>query len=354
MIKRSNVKICFVLQESKHMSGWSRYANDLIAGARERGFETTQVALRGARSFWGVVSLFFRTIYLARDADILYAIDGWPYGVVAWCVASLLHKKLIIGAIGTYTIAPFYRWSKRFVARAYTCADIVIAISKYTRRRLLEHVPDARVVVITPGIAFEYWMTNNDSRRLSAKIISVGSVKSRKGYHVALEAFAIARKSVPGLRWTIVGNWGDRSYCRALKDRARELGVADAIGWYDGISDVDLEKLYKESSLFILLSENRGKHFEGFGIVFLEAAAAGLPVIGTRDNGIEDAIGPENGILVSQHDAQAAADAILIMLANEKHWHEASWASRIWAQSHTRDTMYAKLEKIYDSVCCHD
>jgi len=71
---------------------------------------------------------------------------------------------------------------------------------------------------------------------------------------------------------------------------------------------------YNASIINIVKSQG----FEGFGLVFLEAAAAGLPVIGTLGNGIEDAVKDYyNGLLVPQNDSQKTADAIIKILSDD-------------------------------------
>ena len=75
------------------------------------------------------------------------------------------------------------------------------------------------------------------------------------------------------------------------------------IEFFNRLSDEALSDLYRRAKLFILTSINEDHHFEGFGLVFLEAAAAALPVIGTFGNGIEDAVKDcYNGFLVPQNN----------------------------------------------------
>lgn len=342
------MRICFITYNPDPHSGWGRYADDIIAGARKAGHKIDVAFVHGRGP--GLVWATLRTITASRTADIVYAIDGWPFGVLAWLATRLWRNKLIIGAIGTYTIAPLNQaWTKRWVSRAYRDADAVVAISRYTREQLLKRVPQAKITVITPGIDIHQWRCEEDGVREQA-ILSVGAVKSRKGFHVTLEAFALARKSMPELQWWIIGSLADTRYVESLRRRAEELDVANAIHWYENIPDERLHELYCRASLFMLLSENRGDHFEGFGIVFLEAAAAGLPVIGTTGNGIEDAVGPENGILVLQQDVLAAAKAIQHIIIDRDRWDGLHRASRVWAQHHTLETMYTELEKVYASV----
>jgi phosphatidylinositol alpha-1,6-mannosyltransferase len=335
------MRILFITPTPGEASGYGRYAADVIAGAKASGHEVSVSVTRISIRDIG------RGVRRARHADIVYAIDGWPFGVVAWLAAGVWRRKLIIGAIGTYTVVPLRGyWYSPLVRRAYATADAVIAISSYTQGRLLAAVPSAKCVRITPGVDSRKWHTDRVSGN-AARVISVGGVKARKGHHTMLEAFALARKRIPRLTWVVVGGLGSRPYVEQLKMRATELGVSEAIEWAGEVSDVRLRELYTEGGLFVLLSENDDGRFEGFGIVFLEAAAAGLPVIGTLENGIGDAVGPDNGILVAQKDAATAARAIVALITDEERWQTMSKAGRAWAEGHDLASMHAAHEAVY-------
>lgn len=341
------MRICFIAPELGTKSGWGRYANDVVACARSSGHHVRTVSVGNGMLAMGLA--FLRGLWAARGCDVVYGIDGWPFGVLAWAISRVYGSHLILGAIGTYTIAPFNRPGIRpWMLRAYRDADMTIAISRYTRDRLLEKVPEAKVAVVTPGILFEQWRSERRETG-QPQLISVGGLKPRKGYLAALEAFAIARQRIPTLTWAIVASPEHDAYANRFRRRAQELGVADVIHLYEQVSDDELRRLYAVSRVFILLSENQNGRFEGFGIVFLEAAAAGLPVIGTRDNGIEDAVGG-NGVLVKQGDARAAAQAIVDLINDESRWESKSQASREWAAAHDRAAMCAAHERVYRSI----
>jgi phosphatidylinositol alpha-1,6-mannosyltransferase len=77
-------------------------------------------------------------------------------------------------------------------------------------------------------------------------------------------------------------------------------------------SDEELLDLYRQAGLFILAPYSESKNFEGFGIVFLEANACGVPVLTTRDGGMRDyVVDGENGILAESHDVDAIEAALI-------------------------------------------
>ncbi len=342
-------RILFVAPAVSTDSGWGRYAANLMNAARGCGYQAASIAVAGTRPlqlFRAVV----HTLSVSRGAEIIYAVDGWPYGAIAWVVAFLTRKKLIVGAVGTYTIAPFYnRYTKWVIRKVYESADVVIAISRYTADRLRKFCPEIRVTIVHPSIDVDAWLVPRNPMA-PPMILSVGAVKSRKGYLTALEAFTRVRKSIPGLQWCIIGSLADVGYVSKVRAQAQVLGVADAIEWAGVVSDANLKKYYSRASLFLLLSENEHNHFEGFGIVFLEAAAAGLPVVGTSDNGIEDAIGPNNGVLVGQKSPEAAATAMRRLLQDSEASQLMSGAGPEWARNFDTPVVSMRLKSILSKL----
>jgi glycosyltransferase involved in cell wall biosynthesis len=109
-----------------------------------------------------------------------------------------------------------------------------------------------------------------------------------------------------------------------------------------------LREYYLSSSLFLLPSVNEGDHVEGFGLVFLEAAAAGLPVVGTLNNGIADAVSNGyNGILVPQENPEATAKAICEILKDENRWQVMSSAGISWAGQNDLQKSVEKYVHLY-------
>ena len=97
-------------------------------------------------------------------------------------------------------------------------------------------------------------------------------------------------------------------YCKNIIRREKIRGVK----FLGTVDPARLDQLYREASMFVLLSQEVDRHFEGFGLVFLEAGAYGLPSIGSRSGGIPDVvIDGDTGLLVPPTDAEAAGQAMI-------------------------------------------
>jgi glycosyltransferase involved in cell wall biosynthesis len=351
---QSQMKILYLTDNLNHQNGWGRYASDLISSVENLGHKT--VVLTASRKLGATViskiinafALAVRVRKYSAKCDIIHALDAYPFGIIA-AIANIGRKnKLVITGQGTYAISAFYGHHFAWLLRwAYKKADGVIAISEYTKQRILENVDLAEVNVIEHGIDI-----NKFSRaRVSSPgkyIISVGALKSRKGYHVSIPAFALAKKKMPDLKYKIVGNQSDVRYFNDLKKIVVDYNIEKDVEFITGISDDELGSLYAGARLFILTSINDGNNFEGFGLVFLEAAAAGLPVVGTRDNGISSAIKENcNGLLVRQEDIEETSDAILKLLVNNDLDKKFSSYSYDWAGEHTLEIMANRYSDFY-------
>jgi glycosyltransferase involved in cell wall biosynthesis len=102
------------------------------------------------------------------------------------------------------------------------------------------------------------------------------------------------------------------------------------------VSDKELSRCYREATIFVLTPQEEKLNFEGFGLVYLEAGAYGLPVVGTRTGGVPDAIRDgETGILVEPGDVDGISAAILRLLTNPQELKRMGGANRTWSETLT-------------------
>lgn len=256
-----------------------------------------------------------------KKCDIVHALDGFPYGVIAAIASFGLGRKLVITAVGTGAVQAFCHPMRGALLRwAYRRADRVVAVSNYTKREILKYVPGLHISVINHAVDAEEFSSLLDAElseeenltieRLKPYLLSVGSGKPRKGYEYSFSAFARMGRRFPELTYVAVGYDKGTAMIGAL-------GIADRVSCFVGVRRQFLSALYRNAELFMLLPHEDRGDIEGFGFVFLEAAAAGLPVIGTRGSGAEDAVEHgKNGFLVEPKDAVSAADAGIKILSD--------------------------------------
>lgn len=353
------MKICYLTNNIDPKNGWGRYASDLIYGVKnagnnvvvlkeaDDGLDGFPILSRGA----GMIASALRIRKFVIDCDIVHVLDSYPYGIIALLSNLGLKKKIVITGVGTYAVAPLYHWKISFLLKwAYRRSDCVVAISRFTAGEIEKKTNLKEITVINPGISFKKFYKPRASSN-EKFILSVGTLKRRKGYHISIPAFALAQKKIPNLKYKIVCGPNDLDYFPLPKLIAQQHGVEKDVEFLNTLNDRELADLYSQAYLFILASVNNNHSFEGFGMVFLEAAAAGLPVIGTFGNGIEDAVdNGQNGMLVSQNNVEKTAEAIVQLASDQNKWHKMSEASYKWAEAHDNKFMIEKYLNLYKGL----
>jgi glycosyltransferase involved in cell wall biosynthesis len=191
-------------------------------------------------------------------------------------------------------------------------AVICTAISQDTKKRAedLHHI--TKEIVITPLGLVQTPVPTLDRHSLGLPetgvlAVSVGRLIPRKSYHVLLDAWRLV---MPEAQLVILGDGPLKfSLEKAVKAKGLEKRV-----WLLGFMDeVKKLQILQAADMYVSAAEH-----EGFGIVFLEAMEAGLPIVSVNEGGQTDFLAePTNALLVKPHDAQALAAAVN-ELANHK------------------------------------
>jgi glycosyltransferase involved in cell wall biosynthesis len=140
-------------------------------------------------------------------------------------------------------------------------------------------------------------------------ILSVGILVPRKGHDVLIRALG----RVQDLSWraVIAGSPLDADHAESLSRLIVDLGLSDRIALVGRVSGGDLARLYAEARLFALATR-----YEGYGIVFDEAMAHGLPIVTCAAGAVPDTVAPGAGLLVPPEDTDAFAGALARMLTD--------------------------------------
>jgi glycosyltransferase involved in cell wall biosynthesis len=202
-------------------------------------------------------------------------------------------------------------------------ADRVITTSEYCRRKIVEHynVPAERIGIVPEGIDLGVWekergkwddtLPIQNPKSKIQNILCVARQYPRKHIGNLIRAFALVHAWMPHVWVRIVGDGPEHSKLIAL---AEQLQIGDNITFTGSISDEAVKHEYTHCDVFCLPSVQ-----EGFGIVFLEAMAAGKPIVSTTAAAIGEVVQHgETGVLVPPGDVHALAGALLFLLGNNK------------------------------------
>lgn len=146
-------------------------------------------------------------------------------------------------------------------------------------------------------------------------VLHVARLVEKKGTRYLIDAFARLAPAVTDASLVVVG---DGPLLPQLKEQALALGIGGRVRFLGAQPHAAVRKLMREASVLVLPSVTASNgDAEGLGMVLLEAAASGLPVIGTRHGGIPEAVRDgQTGCLVPERDAAAIADALEPLLAS--------------------------------------
>jgi glycosyltransferase involved in cell wall biosynthesis len=288
----------------------------LVDAVRQLGTDVAMVTPRTLTPIYTVTRVLFNETlrwrkFAGAPGDATVGIDADGYAIAGRRRRPLPHIACIKGVLGdavrfesgaTRASMAFQSWLEAKHARR---ADLVITISEYCAARLEELYGVTGAVVVPELIDLTGWRelfsanpAAPDPRKFT--VLSVCRFYPRKRMEVLLRAAALLRARIPQLEIRIVGNGPE--YKRLLQIY-RDLRLAPTVQWLGNASMGTLAAEYNRADLFCLPSVQ-----EGFGIVFLEAMAAGKPIVAARAAAVPEVV--SDGVLVEPENPEALAEAI--------------------------------------------
>lgn len=253
---------------------------------------------------------------LALPDGLPIVIDGLAFGAMTdearslrdrHPLVALVHHPLALETGIDATTAEELRASER---TALGCARVVIVTSEPTATIVVRDyaVPRDRVTVIRPGIDRPVVSRQSRKHRHTVELLAVGAITPRKGYDRLIDALA-GLKALPW-RLTIAGDTTRNATALAnLQDVMVQAQVKGRVVIAGAVSNEELARLYANADVFVLASQ-----FEGYGMVFGEALAQGLPIVATTVGAAEEIVPPDAGILVAPNNVAALRDALRLVI----------------------------------------
>ncbi len=242
-----------------------------------------------------------------------------------------------------------FSWAMRRIGNG---VDHLTYLGEFTRRNisqaLTQRASDA-MVKIAPGIDTEHFAPRSDAAALRRElgladkkvIVSVGRLVHRKGQDRLIESLPEILTQIPQAHILFIG---DGPYKDHLVKRAEQLGVSPHITFIGRIQYAELPRYICVGDIFAMPSRSRlaGLEVEGLGIVYLEASACGLAVIGGKSGGAPDAVlEAETGFAVEGTSPAAIAQAAIALLsqpelsarmgARGREWILSQWQWSAWS-----------------------
>jgi len=242
--------------------------------------------------------LFGRSLRLAltHRFEAIHAFRALPEGLVAWWVARLTGHPVAIYAHGE-ELTTWRGCKHTAMVFALRHADAVIANSEFTRDQLVARgVAPEKIRLIHPGVDTERFRPGLPCDDLKARIglapqqkllLSVGRLSRRKGFDMVIRALPELLRQGLDVRYAVIGIGEDWDYLHAL---AQESGVAERVHFLGHVPAEELPRWYNACDVFVMPNREIEGDTEGFGMVFVEAAACGKPAIAGKAGGTGAAV----------------------------------------------------------------
>ena len=372
------MRIAYLTTGLAGTDGWGRYSQDLIHEMQRRGHLVLVLVWRQCAVAADQREVFGHPMrYLAnpiaswlaarRVRPLLNRFQPEVIHVIAEPYATVLAFVNTAGAAVVMTLHGSFAYlpaalsspMKRFVGRQlmwkiFAKADRVLPISAYTERTVLSQLPvqwrhrvQSKMIILPNAIDLRHFRPGPERKNDRQRILFVGHVSQRKG---VLEALAVARRYCEtvseNISFDIAGTTSrDNEYMIQVNKFIVGNDLQSAVTLHGSVSDEELLDLYQRADAFLMLPQSvRGK-YEGFGLVYLEANACGVPVIGALNSGAESAIKDGfNGYLVDPADTDAAVQRLADILARQSIRRQDCID---WAAQHSIETLADRLETIY-------
>ncbi len=302
-----------------------------LGGADRRG--------PGRFRLWMAAVGCIESLHRAQPFDVLHAMWADETGLVTGLAGQRLARPVVMSVAGGELVglrdigygSQLTRLGRWTVAQALARADHVLAASQYSRH-LLARVYAGAVSVVPLGVDTTLF-DRRDQPYDASRLVHVGSLMGVKDHGTLFRALT----QLPNLTLDVIGTGWERAGIVGL---AAHLGLAERVRFLGVVPHTALPAHYRGAALNVLPSRH-----EGQGMVTLEAAACGVPTVGTRVGLLPDV--PELGIAVPVGDAHALAEAIRTALAARGQWSESAYHA---AQRFSIRATAAQLVGIYRSV----
>jgi len=221
-------------------------------------------------------------LHRRRPVDLVHALWADEAGAVATVSARLVRRPSMVSFLGGElaripaigygaALGVGGRWT---VATALRLGDVVTAGSGMLRDSVAERRPHGTVALLPLGVDVTVFRPADVPRPDPPTVLFVGSLEPVKDPATALRTFAAVARQRPDLHLTVVGDGGLR---RSLEDLSAALDFAGRVAFLGGLPRAQMPEIYRSASLLLVTSRH-----EGQSMVAVEAAATGLPVVGTR------------------------------------------------------------------------
>jgi colanic acid/amylovoran biosynthesis glycosyltransferase len=282
---------------------------------------------------------------------LVHAHFGWA-AVDALPSARMLGLPLVASFHGTdVTVSSRTPRGQAEYPRLFGGVDRAIVSSHYLAGRLRELGYNDGVEIVPPGVDLERIRFGSAPRPDGPpRLLFVGRQVPVKGLDLLLRTLPSLVSRHPDVRLDVIGDGPDAEANAAL---ARRLGVGRQVRFHGALPHDEVLRAMRAAQVLVVPGRTTAEgQAEGFGLIAVEAQAAGLPVVACASGGLPETIAPEHrGELVQEGDHVALAERVSELLAEPGRWPERTAAARKWVEREFDwDLLVPRLGAVYESV----
>lgn len=266
-----------------------------------------------------------------ENIDIIYLHHVLPVGYVAWLMKKIKKIPFVVFSHGTdVEYATRSKWKRKMLGKVLKESEQIVFNSKNLKHRLLKVLPEYKnkssVLYPCPEQIFYDSISTEEINNLKAKyalegkkvMLAVGRFDEGKGHTHLIRMLPKILERVPNLVWFVVGDGPKKDFLLGEIQKRSLQSITRFIG---EIPHKELSKFYHLADLFVLLTHPDEGREEGLGLVFLEAAAAGLPVVAGKSGGVEEAVvHTQTGIVVDIYKGDESVIESIVKMLQDKEY----------------------------------
>lgn len=291
-----------------------------------------------------------------RGFDLVHSLFDFPYCVLAARAAKRARLPFIMGVQGTYGVWPLTLFPERYLLKwAFGRAKCITVPSRFTQDMIEKYAGRTYPFsIIHNGVNFARFQKSLDTSPVRARygdaaiLLTVGGLKERKGQDLVIRALPQVLRGGKKVVYLIVGEgkWG-----KYLRELARTEGVSDHVHFLGAKSGDELVSLFQACDIYVHTPKVADLHFEGFGIVYLEAGACAKPSVATDAGGIRDAVVDSvTGLIAPDGDIAGVAERILRLCGSADLRLQMGKAGREYAEKHDWNLIAEQVESLYSTA----
>lgn len=359
------MRVLLICHKNDGTDGWSRYAQSLEKALGDRDHDVLTLShtsglpqpLHCMTRPWTLIRVarLIKQAYREQHPDVIH-ICTEPYALCSVMLPKAILRRTLLTIHGNYGIRPLEWWMTTYLARAmFQNIAHFITVSTYTKTVVQKALGkrgkhfEKNVTVVSNGIELPEW-TGKKQANDRHQLIHVGGVKGPKGVLEALRGCKAYRdRGGAPFDFSIIGTLDESSqYVQKVRSFIEDNDLADTVHLRGHISEPELQDVYHTADALLVPSLTTKNTFEGFGLVYMEAAAHGVPSIGPNTSGATEAI--QDGVSghhVTVDDPDAIAEALRRILDEKSICPE---RCRAWAEDHSIECTAKKTTEVYRLV----